>query len=413
MFRIHIYLSFYNFLKSFFLSSSTNSQKKEISRIILNQSKKKKLIFSSQCRIAFLYILKFLKKEKAKKNEIIFCAYNLPEMINVAKNLNYKVKFCDLNYESGFFDEKHLISLINKKTKIIVLTNMFNDLKQSIRLKKIAKKNKIVLIEDNAIYFDNFSFFKNKKKYSGSIGDYSIYSFNIMKNISGMYGGALVTDNHRFINYYENENKKNSPFLKLRYLKQIIIFFILKFMSNIVLYKIFFIKIIKFSHLKQINFLLKLFYPSLNFKIIKFPKYYFTKISNLTIKMVYLQIKDFKQREINFKNRKIKNIYYYKNISKIKNKKLNLIKTSDFNYQNYLDFPILINDKKKFNMFLLKRGIETKYIHYKNCESIFKKGSKCKNASLYEKRLICLPNHEKITFKYMDKIIKNITLYLQ
>ena len=59
---------------------------------------------------------------------------------------------------------------------------MFNTYQDSLKLKKIAKKFKINLIEDNAIYFDNFS--KNRKKnYSGSVGDFSIYSFFLKKKI--------------------------------------------------------------------------------------------------------------------------------------------------------------------------------------------------------------------------------------
>ena len=47
----------------------------------------------------------------------------------------------------------------------------------------------------------------NKKYFSGSLGDYSIYSFNIMKNISSFYGGALSTNNHEFTQFYFREEK--------------------------------------------------------------------------------------------------------------------------------------------------------------------------------------------------------------
>ena len=258
MFRIYIYLSFLNFLRSFFFNNKWKIKKK-ISKIILRQSEKKYFEFSSQCRISFLYILKFLKKENKDRNEIIFSAYNLPEMINIAKNLKYKIRFCDLNYESGFVEANQILKKINKKTKVIVLTNMFNNWEQSMRIKKLANKKKIFLIEDNAIYFDNFSLKKNKKKYSGSLGDFTIYSFNIMKNISGLFGGAIATNNKQFINYYNFENKKNNSFFKSKLISQIIIFIILKVMSIRILYKNLFIFIIEYAHKKKIGLLLKLF----------------------------------------------------------------------------------------------------------------------------------------------------------
>ena len=89
------------------------------------------------------------------KNEIILCAYNLPEMINVAKNLGLKIRYYDLNYTNGSPKIKDIQKKISKKTLAVVLTNMFNTYKDAEKIKRILKKNKIPLIEDNAIYYGN------------------------------------------------------------------------------------------------------------------------------------------------------------------------------------------------------------------------------------------------------------------
>ena len=47
-------------------------------------------------------------------------------------------------------------------------------------------------------------------------------------------------------------------------------FFTLKLFSNQKIYKWFFFRIVKISHLKKIKFILQIFYPSLKFKIAKF-----------------------------------------------------------------------------------------------------------------------------------------------
>ncbi len=414
MFRINIYLNFYKFLKSIFLFKRQSELKNFISNIILKQSKKKKLIFSSFCRVSFLYLLKFLKKENQIKNEIVFSSYNLPEMINVAKNLGFKVKFCDIDLKTGFIDFKHLKKIASKKTNAIVLTNMFNNYKDAKKLKVFAKKNKINLIEDNAIYFDNFEKIGTKKYYSGSVGDFSIYSFNIMKNISAMYGGALATNNSKFIRFYYDLNKKNKSFFKSLMSKQILIYLILKIMSINILYNLFFKYLIKYSHQYQAKPLLKIFYPSLRFQIIDFPKYYFTVISKFSLKLIYLQLKDKQERLDNFNLRKKKNIYYYNSLKKLKNKNIKLIDIRSFNYQNFIDFPLLVNNKQSLNDFLLDNGIEVRYIYYRDCERIFKKKKfSCKNSNLYEKKLICLPNHRKIGFAYIDKVVNYIDYFLK
>ena len=410
MFRIWIYLRISSFFSGLFLNNQVKKKDKLIKNFISQQSNKKFTALFSQCRVAFYFILKFLKN-RSNKSEIIFCAYNLPEMVNVAENLNLKVKFCDLNYQSGFIDISQLKKTISNKTIAIVLTNMFNSYNDSKEIKRIAKINKITLIEDNAIYFDNYKNERGFRFYSGNLGDYTIYSFNIMKNISSFYGGAASTNNLDFIKYYNKEEIKLNNFFYIPLIKQVIIYFILKLMSFNFLYKYLFIYIIKFSHKYNIKFILYLFYPSLRSIKIKFPKYYFTKISNLSISMTYYQLKDKNRRKKLFILRKIKHKYYLNKLSKIKDRKFNLIKIVDKNYQNFLDFPILVQDKKNLNKYLLDKGIEIRFKHYYNCEKMFRIKQKCVNAERYEKELICLPAHPKISFQYIDFIVKNIEIY--
>ena len=99
-----------------------------------------------------------------------------------------------------------------------------------------------------------------------------------------------------------------------------------------------------------------------------------------------------------------------KKIKKIKNN-LHAINIIDKNYQNFLDFPILVKNKKSLNRYLLKNGIEIRYKHYYNCEKLFKKNKDCTNAERYENELICLPSHPKINFSYMEKVIYKINQY--
>ena len=149
-------------------------------------------------------------------------------MINIATNLKLKVQFCDLNYETGSIDLKQLKRKVSRKTLAIVLTNMFNSYEISKEIKKIAKKSKITLIEDNAIYFDNFHKKNNKKYFSGELGDFTIYSFNIMKNISSLFGGAVSSQDKNFIKYCKEENNKMKKFYGSILFKQIVIFLYLK-----------------------------------------------------------------------------------------------------------------------------------------------------------------------------------------
>ena len=90
-------------------------------------------------------------------------------------------------------------------------------------------------------------------------------------------------------------------------------------------------------------------------------------ISKLSLKLIYLQLKDKQERLINFNLRKEKNIYYYNSLKKLKNKNIKLIDIRNFNYQNFIDFPLLVNNKQNLNDFILDNGIEVRYIYYRDC----------------------------------------------
>ena len=327
-------------------------------------------------------------------------------MINVAKNLGFKTNFVEQSLETGEPNLQSLKKKLNKKTLAVVVTNIFNSPSSLLNIKKICSKKKIILIEDNAIYFDNYFYKKNKKYFSGSFGDYSLYSFNIMKNISGFFGGGVSTNDTKFIKFANEEISNYKNFNKYLLSKQILIFLILKILKFGIFYKIF-IKVLRQAHQKNNLSVLKIVYPSLKFKRISFPSYYFSKISAISKKVIYLQLKDIKNRNRNSLIRKNNNIYYYNLFKKLKIKNVKLLKVEDFNFQNYMDFPILVKNKDKLNNYLLLKNIETKYLFYHNCAKIFesKKNLKIqKNAEFFGNQVIGLPNHSKISKNYMNKI---------
>ena len=409
-FRINIYLKIKHYFFSFFIKEK--NFKKKLENSFKKNSRKKHFLLTSQLRVAFLILLKYLKFKFPKKNEIVFSSFNLAEMVNVSINLNYKIKFCDLNYNTGFFNIKDLKKKINKNTIAVVLTNMFNSYEDTILIRNLCKQKKIVLIEDNAIFFDNYKKIKNKKIYSGSFGSYSLYSFNIMKNISALYGGGISTNDAYFKNFALKEINKYSNFPNSLIIKQTMTYLILKVLSITFLYKILFFKIIRYAHLKNNLFLLKVFYPSLKFSQKKFPSYYFTKISAISKKLVYLQLQDLKSRAINHKTRKEKNIYYQQELQKRNIKGIKLFPIKDFNFQNLIDFPILVKNKKNLNKFLLFHGIETRTVYYRNCNKIFNiQKSKSSTAEKYENEIICLPNHRKITKEYINYIVDAVSSF--
>ena len=159
--RVKIYLKFRIVLKSMF--SNFEISKKELSDYLKIKLNKSYINFFGMCRTCFIVILEFLKEKNLKKNEILICAYNLEEMIEIAKLLKFETKFIDINANSGVIDFDLIKNNISEKTSAILFTNMFNRYEDLIELKNFCKNQDILLIEDLAIYFGNFSLVENRK----------------------------------------------------------------------------------------------------------------------------------------------------------------------------------------------------------------------------------------------------------
>ena len=408
-FRIYIYLTICNFIKSV-LFSSTKQKERKIEKIFNKTTNKKFSFLTSQLRVGFILVLKYLTKKFPTKNEVIVNSYNLGEMVNICQNFKLKIVFTKLN-KNVFINSKDLLKKINKNTLAVVVTNIFNNQEDILKIKNICKKKKIILIEDNAIYFGNYFQSGSKKIYSGSFGDYSLHSFNIMKNISGMFGGLVSTDDKDFIKFAVRENESYRSFPYIKYFNQIIVFFILKIFSIQIFYKSIFFHLIKQAHKKNKKYILKAIYPSLKFDKKNNFKFYLYKINSLTVNMVYEQLQDFKSFLVNYKLRMSNNLYYEKLFTQCKIKNLEIIKIRNKTFQNFNEYPIIINDKNRLKDYLFDKGIETKMIQYVDCQKIFKNKNKKDKLDSFENKILCLPNHKNISKKYISYIVDNIKYF--
>ena len=90
-FRINLYLPIKYFFLSFFISKTNLIQK--INKKLELLTKKKKIILTSQLRVGFILVLKYLKQKYPKKKQIIINSYNLAEMVNICKKLDLKIVY--------------------------------------------------------------------------------------------------------------------------------------------------------------------------------------------------------------------------------------------------------------------------------------------------------------------------------
>ena len=144
-------------------------------------------------RISFFLLIKSLFKPN---DEIIFSAMSFPLYIKICCELNLVPVLVDIETDHMTINPELIKKNITKKTKAIVVTNLFGHPAYLDEISKIAKEYNLLLIEDCAQSIDSFY----NKKETGSFGDVALYSTGAVKTPTTLGGGILICKNKKVSN---------------------------------------------------------------------------------------------------------------------------------------------------------------------------------------------------------------------
>ena len=142
-------------------------------------------IAMNSCTSALECSLKVLKK----KGEVIIPSWTWVSTANAVINTGNIPVFADVDVNSRNLTAKHIKEKITKKTVAVIVVHYAGLPCEMTDIIKIAKKNKISLIEDSAETLGA----KWKNRYTGSFGT-GCFSFFPTKNITTTEGGMLTTN---------------------------------------------------------------------------------------------------------------------------------------------------------------------------------------------------------------------------
>ncbi len=304
------------------------------------------------------YILAGLKKGDEIITTIFTCtATNIPMLY-----MGLKIKFADIDVNTMNISIESVKKLLTKKTKAIVCVHYGGLPCEMNELQKIAKKNKITLIEDAAHALGA----KYRGKPIGNISDFSTFSFQAIKHFTTGDGGILTIKNKKL----EDKAKRIRWFGIDRKKKQ---------------------QGIWKNDVHEIGY-----------------KY---QMTDLSATMGCDSLKEF--HKIHNHRKKI----YYTYLNELsKNKKIKCIHDYDKNkiHGAWL-FTICVDNKDYLQKKLRDHFIETNQVHFRNDRySIFKKfvkGKKFPNMDYLENRYLVLPLHHKVSVKDAKYICKLINRY--
>ena len=127
-------------------------------------------------------------------DEVIMPTYTFVSTANAFILRGAKIKFIDSRTDHPGMDEDKIEEVITNKTKAIVPVHYAGVACDMDKIKSIAKKYGLLIIEDAAQAIDSYY----NKKPLGSIGDLGCFSFHETKNIHCGEGGLLSINNSKF-----------------------------------------------------------------------------------------------------------------------------------------------------------------------------------------------------------------------
>jgi dTDP-4-amino-4,6-dideoxygalactose transaminase len=154
-----------------------------------------------------------LKAAGVEKGDIVFCqSLTFSATANPIIYLNAIPVFIDSDYETWNMNTEDLEKAFEKYTpKAVIVVHIYGLAADMDKICEICKKHSVALIEDAAESLGT----TYKGKYTGTFGDYGIYSFNGNKIITTSGGGMLVSNNAERVakvRFWATQSKDNARY---------------------------------------------------------------------------------------------------------------------------------------------------------------------------------------------------------
>ena len=164
---------------------------KKFEALFSSYNKRKFGVAVSSGTAALEIVLKSLNFKKG--DEIIIPSFTIISSAICIIKEGLKPVLVDSDFENWNMSIEETIKKINKKTKAIIITHIYGFPVNMKKILKIAKKKKIIIIEDAAEMIGQ----KYNDIICGSFGDVSTFSFYANKHITTGEGGMIVTNNKK------------------------------------------------------------------------------------------------------------------------------------------------------------------------------------------------------------------------
>jgi dTDP-4-amino-4,6-dideoxygalactose transaminase len=163
-----------------------------------------KVLLTTSCTDALEMAAILLRIEPG--DEVIVPSFTFVSTVNAFVLRGARPVFADVRADTLNIDEGQIESLITSKTKVIIPVHYAGVGCEMDAISEISRRHSISVVEDNA----HGLFGKYRGRYLGTLGTLATLSFHETKNFTCGEGGALIINDHNYIQRAEIVREKGT-----------------------------------------------------------------------------------------------------------------------------------------------------------------------------------------------------------
>ena len=156
-------------------------------------TREENLLAIPQARVGLYW---YLREVLEPGDEVLTSSYTLIDMVNMILCAGGKPVFVDTAPKHYHLCLEDLKKKITPKTKVVVVPHLYGTGAPIEAIVEICRERGVLVFEDCAQAVGA----SHNGKMLGTYGDAGVYSFGALKNVNGIFGGALVTKDARVLN---------------------------------------------------------------------------------------------------------------------------------------------------------------------------------------------------------------------
>jgi perosamine synthetase len=346
------------------------------------------VVATPMARVGIYLTLKHLIK---KGQKVILSPYTITDVINMVLCAGGVPVFADIE-EGGScnINADIVLKLLETEHNIgAVLVTHFYGLVCNLRpILDACERKGIHVVEDAAQAFGA----TYEGKPAGTIADAGVFSFGLLKNVTGFMGGAVFTKDQRLANAIR-EDLNQLPFIPRRLLlKKMINGAILDIATTPVVFEAGVYRLFRYAHLHNLNFFNnKLDTDSNPVAYSKFPDCYAIRMASVQAEIILYQLPHY---EADTRKRIAKARIYEEGFSHLPQVVRPPLREDGSHI--YFYYSIQVEQRDRLARFMTERLRDVQISHHRNCASVPCFASyyrECPNAEKAANRLIYLPTY--------------------